>query len=30
MRGGRLSEILEAPPESKPSERELVGHMLGA
>jgi ribose transport system ATP-binding protein len=30
MRGGRLSEILEAPPERKPTERELVGHMLGA
>jgi ribose transport system ATP-binding protein len=29
MRGGRLSEILDAPPERKPSERELVSHMLG-
>jgi ribose transport system ATP-binding protein len=30
MRGGRLYEILEAPPERKPTERELVGYMLGA
>ncbi len=30
MRGGRLTEILDAPPENKPSERELVAHMLGA
>ena len=30
MRGGRLSEILDAPPDRKPSERELVGHMLSA
>jgi ribose transport system ATP-binding protein len=29
MRSGRLSDILEAPPERKPSEQELVGHMLG-
>jgi ribose transport system ATP-binding protein len=30
MRGGRLTEILDAPPEDKPSERQLVAHMLGA
>jgi len=30
MRGGRLTAILDAPPERKPSERELVALMLGA
>jgi ribose transport system ATP-binding protein len=30
MRGGRLAEILDAPPEDKPSERQLVARMLGA
>jgi ribose transport system ATP-binding protein len=29
MRGGRLTAILEAPPRCKPSERDLVSHMLG-
>ncbi len=30
MRGGRLTAILDAPPERKPSERDLVALMLGA
>lgn len=30
MRSGRVTAILDAPPENKPSERELVAHMLGA
>jgi ribose transport system ATP-binding protein len=30
MRGGRLTAIVDAPPHSKPSERELVSLMLGA
>jgi ribose transport system ATP-binding protein len=29
MRGGRLTAVLNAPPRCKPSERELVSHMLG-
>ena len=30
MRGGRISAVLDAPPENKPNERELVALMLGA
>ncbi|MGB7100146.1 MAG: sugar ABC transporter ATP-binding protein [Xanthobacteraceae bacterium] len=30
MRGGRVTAVVDAPPEQKPSERELVALMLGA
>ena len=30
MRGGRVTGIVSAPPDKKPTERELVGLMLGS